>query len=303
MRLSRRGSVTEEKSLNAEEGLDLAIVMRLFWIGKWRILASVVLCTAVFVIFALISTPIYRASVVMVPASSNSAGLGGLSSALGQLGGLASLAGINLQSQEPATEEALAVLRSREFTERFIQSQKLMPVLFEDKWDSAKGDWNVSREKQPTFAAAYKKFDKRIRHINNDKKTGLVTLDIDWKDPKQAAAWANMLIDQLNSEMRKRAMEDSDASVGYLQKELAATALVDIRTAIARLLEARINQRMLASVSKEYAFKVIDRALPPDPKDQIKPQRVLLTVLGCLLGLFLGGVVVLMPAVRRTSSE
>jgi len=55
--------------------------------------------------------------------------MGYLSSALGNWG-IASLAGINVGSGDIEIEEALAVLRSRELTERFIANNNLMPILY-----------------------------------------------------------------------------------------------------------------------------------------------------------------------------
>ena len=295
----------EQVTTDRQDGVPLSfgVLISIWWARRLWVASITLLSVVGFFVVAQVTTPVYRSSLVMVPALSDSAGLGGLTSALGQLGGLASLAGINLGPQGSATEESLAVLRSRDFTERFIRSQGLMPLLYPDKWDSLNNKWRVDVIEQPTLAQAYKLFDKRIRHVNSDTKTGLVTLHIDWKDPDLAAAWANALVDQLNAEMRNRATANSDAALGYLQKELVATTLVDTRLAIMRLLEAQVNQRMLANVTQEYAFRIIDRALPSDPKDPIKPRKVLLIVLGAVFGFFLGCVVAVMPAVSIQRSD
>ncbi len=38
-------------------------------------------------------------------------------------------------------------------------------------------------------------------------------------------------------------------------------------------MEAQINQRMIANVTQEYALRVVDRALPADPKDVLRPEQ------------------------------
>jgi uncharacterized protein involved in exopolysaccharide biosynthesis len=63
-----------------------------------------------------------------------------------------------------------------------------------------------------------------------------------------------------------------------LEKELAATPLVETRLAIGRLWESQVNQRMVANVTKEYALRVVDRALPPDEEEPIRPRRLFLAV-------------------------
>src|SRR5580700_6383863 len=92
--------------------------------GRYWILAITVLSMAAFTAAAFLITPVYRAATVLVPASTDRSNLGNaLTSALGQLGGLASIAGVNVGTSDLATEEALAVLRSRQFTERFISEE------------------------------------------------------------------------------------------------------------------------------------------------------------------------------------
>jgi uncharacterized protein involved in exopolysaccharide biosynthesis len=233
-------------------------------------------------------TPIYRAATVLTPVNQDADGMGLLNSALGQLGGLAALAGIQLGGGNQQTEEALAVLRSRQFTEEFIREQNLMPELFYKKWDESRRAWRVDAKKVPTPAQAYKFFDRKVRRVSQDKKTGLITLQVEWRDPAKAAAWANLLVERLNAEMRARAIAKTNASVGYLQKELEGTVAVDTRAAINRLMEAQINQRMFANVTKEYALRVVDRALPPDLKDKVRPKRAMMLIGGLLAGLLLG---------------
>src|SRR6202008_3889304 len=99
----------------------------------------------------------------------------------------------------------------------------LMPKLFASKWDSVRGTWKVDAEHQPTPARAYRLFDLKIRTVTQDKKTGLVTLQIDWTDRQEAADWTNELVRLLNEERRDRAIANADASVSYLEKEAQTT--------------------------------------------------------------------------------
>lgn len=271
-----------------DDEVDLRALVARLWSGRWWIGGSVVICTLLAAFLAFATTPTYRSTTVLVPASSDRSGMSAsLSSALGQLGGLASIAGINVGSGNMETEEALAVLKSREFTEAFIRERRLMPVLFSGKWDAVSGGWKPEVS-PPTPAQAYKYFNNGIRSILQDKKTGLVTLHIDWKNREEAAAWANDLVQRLNAEMRARAIAKSDASVGYLEKELNTTSVVATREAINRLIEAQIKQRMVANVTQEYAFRVVDSAMVADSDDPIKPRKFMLLVAGPLVGFVLG---------------
>jgi uncharacterized protein involved in exopolysaccharide biosynthesis len=237
--------------------------------------------------------PVYVSQTVLAPAPLDTKGLsGGLGSSLGSLGGLAALAGLG-GANGGATEEALAVLRSREFTEQFIREKNLLPVLYPDLWDVKSRGWAVDVARQPSYARAFEYFDKKVREVESDKRTGLVTLKIEWHDPAVAASWANDMVSKLNTEMRARAMRDSNAAIGYLEKELAATSTVETRLAIGRLMEAQINHRMIASVTQEYSFRVMDRAMPADPRDKIRPKKSLLAALGLMFGAVIGAIIAL----------
>src|SRR5688572_7968341 len=256
------------------DDIDLREIVLTLWRRRWWLIASVALFTSLFAAVAFLMTPIYRASTVAIPAMNDRSGLGALGPALGQLGGLASLAGINIGNPGSQTEEALAVLRSREFTEDFIRDRDLMPLFFADRWDAEARTWKGDAEDAPTLAQAFKYFDGSVRRILQDKKTSLVTLSIEWRDPVVAAAWANDLIARLNAEMRVRAIASTNASMGYLEKELGSTTTIETREAINRLIEAQINQRMLANVTEQYALRVVDRALPPDARDVARPKKL-----------------------------
>jgi uncharacterized protein involved in exopolysaccharide biosynthesis len=285
--------VSAVDAMDRDGELDLRVVVARLWAGRKWIAASAALSAVVFVVVAFLITPVYRSAAVALPVSADEAGMGGLGSALGQLSGLASLAGIQLGGESSKLEEALAVLRSRQFTEKFIADEQLMPQLFPRKWDARAGKWTVAPNEAPTLADGYKKFNGKVRTVSHDKKTNLVTVAIEWPDPVAAARMSNEIIARLNAEMRARAIARTNAAVGYLQKELEATTAVDTRAAISRLMEAQINQRMYANVTQEYSLRVIDRALPSDPKDVAKPKKAMLLALGVTLGLVLGAIGVL----------
>jgi uncharacterized protein involved in exopolysaccharide biosynthesis len=278
---------------------DLAELVETLWVRRLWIAGSGMLVALLAAGAGFLMTPIYRASTVLVPADSDRSSLGGaLGSALGTLGGFASLADIGIGSTGAATEEALAVLRSRQFADEFIADKQLMQIIYASKWDSGAGQWIVPPGDRPTAAKTFQYFDRNIRSVTQDKKTGLVTLQIDWKDPQLAAAWANELVQRLNLEMKRRALSQADASIGYLEKELASTNVLETRSAINRLIETQINRRMVANVSEQFAFRVVDRAVPADFDDVVRPKKLVMILIGGCLGLLISSVVVLLTRSR-----
>ena len=118
--------------------------------------------------------------------------MGGAGSLSGQLGGLASiasLAGVNLDSAGSAEREAKAILESHRMDEEFIKQNNLVGVL-------------LAKSKEPTLWLAVKAFREGVLTIKEDKRTGLTTLAVDWKDPAVAAQWANGFVALANERNR-----------------------------------------------------------------------------------------------------
>lgn len=272
--------------------IDLGSAIRLLWRRRWWIVAAAVLGSLSALGLSLMMHPVYRASVVMVPVDDASAD-GALGAAAGQLGGLASLVGLNVGGRS-RTPEALAVLRSRQFLGTFFAEEQLLPILFSKHWDPGTNSWTVTGDRVPTPGDAYRFFAKNVLNVSEDKKTSLVTLSVNWRNPAQAADWANKLASRLNAEMRVRAQQQADASVGFLKKELDSTLDIGTREAINRLMEVEIKRRMLANTRQEYAFRVVDWASTPEPKDKVSPKKLLMLVMGFVLAVFLTIVGILM---------
>ncbi|HWX30687.1 MAG TPA: Wzz/FepE/Etk N-terminal domain-containing protein [Steroidobacteraceae bacterium] len=268
---------------NDAPALGLRELIALLMVRRRWVIGTVALFTVAFTAAAFLITPTYESAVVLVPANTERLSQN-MGNAVGQLGGIAALVGLDLNTRGSETNEALAILRSRQFTEAFITARQLMPELYERKWDAERKQWRGRPDSQPTLAKAYKYFDKQIRTVTQDRKTGLVTIMVTWRDRNEAADWANDLAQRLNEEVRTRAMRKADLAVGYLEHELQATTTVATRDAIGRLMEAEVKQRMLANVTQEYAFRVVDRAMPPDRDDRAGPHRVRMIVGGPVAG-------------------
>jgi uncharacterized protein involved in exopolysaccharide biosynthesis len=281
--------------------LDLLDLLR----ARWLLIAGFVLAVCVLAIgYVVFARPVYRSTVVLISTSSERNGLGGaLASTLGSLGGLGTLAGLNI-GNDSSVEEALAVLRSRRFGESFINDFNLMPRFFAPDWDEQRKVWTTRADRQPTPAQAFIYFDRRVRSVNHDKRTGLTSLHIDWYDPDEAATWANEIAKRLNTEMRQRAIKNATASIAFLQGPLPEADNLESRAAVSRLLEAQIKQRMLATVTEDYAFRIVDGAMPADRTRPLRPPR--LTILGAapFIGLVLGVLAALaLNFLRRTPAR
>lgn len=262
---------------------------------KWIVGAGVALGLFLGSAYALFATPVYRATLVLVPAPGDH-GLGNVNAMPSQLGGLAALAGVGGEAKEPITDEALAVLRSREFVQPFLEKHHLLQKIFWRQWDEKGERWTVAAGKEPSLARGYKYFVEKMLFTAKDRKTGLVTVSIEWRDPKESAQWANEIVESLNAEMRSRAATTAEARIRYLQTERDTTQLASVRDAIGRLIDTEMKQSVVAAVTPEFAFRPVDVARPPDVADVIRPNRPLVIMGGALAGFILGSGLVLARA-------
>ena len=201
-----------------------------------------------------------------------------------QFGGLAALGGISLSSNDRKAEY-LAMLQSQRLYGQFISENNLMPILNMDAWDEARGDWKVADpDKRPSIWATIQFFKSKVVRVKTDRN-GLTTLTISWSDADVAAGWANGLVEMANERARAKTIEEAERNVAYLNGQLAKTSVVAVQNSISTLLENQIKRVMLAQGTDQYAFRIIDPALPPERATF--PKRILLAILGSISGLIL----------------
>jgi uncharacterized protein involved in exopolysaccharide biosynthesis len=267
----------------ADESLSFVELVRLVWARKFLVVGVAFLGGVVGAGWSYLITPMYQATVVASPVSGENGGGGMLGELAGQFGGLGGLVGPGLFNARER-EESVQFLRSRYIIERFVEMNNLMPVLFEKRWDPAAKGWKNDGKPPPTMGQAYKLFSERVRFVNDDRRSGLVTLSIQWHDRPMCERWANGLVALANAELRTRAIDEANRNIAYLNTELVRTQEVDRQQTIYRIVESQIRTVMLAKGRVEYAFKVIDPAVVPDPGDRIRPKRSAMAAMGLVLG-------------------
>ena len=279
----------------SDDKISLREIWRILWRGKRTVIAATTIFALGSIAYALLATEIYRAEVLLAPAAEQSTPMIG-----GQLGGLAALAGLSVGEGNDVV--SLAVLQSREFARDFIEQLDLMPIFFEEEWDAEKNRW---REDDPTKAPdvrdGVKFFHKEIFEVSEERRTGLVTVAIEWTDPDVAAEWASILVHRLNDRLRERALQEAQTNVAYLRSEMAKATLVTLQESIGRLLEAELPKLMLAKGNEEFAFKIVDPAVPP--RERVRPKRALTAIIGTILGGLLGIFIVLVGHSGRAGTD
>jgi LPS O-antigen subunit length determinant protein (WzzB/FepE family) len=90
------------------------------------------------------------------------------------------------------------------------------------------------------------------------------------------------MVAALNGHLQQRAIAEAERNRRFLEAQIAATNVVEIREVLYRLLETQIRTIVLAQGRPEYAFKVVGPALVPEKK--AKPLRSVICIAITLLG-------------------
>ena len=293
----------------AEDEIDLRELFAVIWRGKWLIIA----CTAVFaigaVIFAINQPNIYRANALLAASNQESNKLSGMAS---QFGGLASLAGINLNAGGGTDQTTLAieVLKSRQFFKEFLDKYQIKADLMAAKeWNPITGElsydpeiydaqaklWvrevKAPKQPEPSMQESHEVFTKEVLSVATDKETGLITIAAEHISPQVAQQWVSWLIKDINQVMQQRTQQETLANINYLKEQLEKTSVAQMQTVFYQLIEEQTKTLMLAEANDDFVFKIVDPAVVAEQK--VKPKRALICVLGTLLGGMLGVMIVL----------
>ncbi|MEO0368880.1 MAG: Wzz/FepE/Etk N-terminal domain-containing protein [Pseudomonadota bacterium] len=276
-----------------------------------------ILCIAVAfsflgIILAISIQPTYRSTIVALPVGANSGPLAGVSSTLG---GAAALAGVDL-SGPTTTTEFVAILKSKQMIDRFVKEHGALPVLFPKNWDentqawkkfkpsglggllfgisrwiaSFSGDegWSSPENLRPKADDIYQVFGK-IRTIEEDKKTGIISLSFTLPRPELAANWSNSFLAMVNEEIRRRAVFEAETSLNYLSEKVIEVNVQSVKRSVFNAIETQLKNAMLANARKEFAFQILDPAKTPARRTH--PNRALIVIGFGFIGIVFGIIV------------
>ena len=298
-----------------DDEIDLRELFMVLWAGKIKIVAITAVFAVASVIYALSVPNQYKATALLAPAQSSG---GGLSGALGQLGGLASLAGVSIGVGESSEAQiAQEIMKSWNFIEAFIADNDLAVELFaaegwrkgsnelkinDDVYDSQNKQWLLENESgvvgPPSSWNLFKTFSERLA-VSEDKKSGLVSVSIEYYSPQIAKQWLDMYVSAVNAHMQQRQVDKVTNNINYLQAQIEKTSIAEMREVFYTIIEEQTKNKMVAEASPEYAFVAVSPSMVPEETSQ--PKRALICILGTLLGGMLSVLLVLAMHYTRKS--
>ena len=264
---------------------------------------GVLLAAALSVLIALNIPNKYRSEALLTPRTSGGAAGGLVGQMASQVGGLASLAGIELGGlgEKGIVTTALEILQSRYFFEKYLYDEILIEMMAVESWDEATGrlildpslyeeaknTWvreaaDARLKAKPSVQEAYIHFASEYLNVSQDRNTAFITVSITHLSPIVAKKWVERMVNGINEEVRARDLEEAQKSVEFLRQQRKETNIVSLSEVFAELIEQQTKTMMLANASKEYVFQVIEPPVAPEFKSE--PQRAIICILGTFFG-------------------
>ena len=303
-----------QRPYDPEDEVDLRELFLAIWRGKWFIMALTLVFAIGGVAYALYLPDVYTAQAKVAPEDGQGGGQMG-----GQLGNLASLAGVNVGSEGSSkTIIAKEILQSRAFLTDFIHRRNLaVPLAATEGWNAKKQEWRINTEvynpqedswktneegqsAEPTEWQLYKALSGKLS-VSQDEETGILTLSVSSQSPQAAQQWAEWLLADINEHMREKDVREARNRIDYLRQKLQETSITGMQQVFYQLIESETRTVMLANANDEYVFETIDPAVAPESPSE--PKRRLIAIVATLTGGILGVLIVFVREFLKPKSS
>jgi len=275
-----------------------------FIASTWAYRKMILSITGIFslsaIIYALYLPNIFSSEALLTTVDDSDAG-GGIRDLASRYSGLASAAGVSLPSSEESKADLIiATIQSRSFFRHLLTFDFVLPGLmaaehFDLKTRSLHYDRNLydSEKKMwvnapPSYLEAYKIYSDLLE-IDQDNRSGFIFLIFNHISPEFSYKFNNLIVNELNNQIRTRHLNESTIALDYLKSELSATSQMEVQQSISQLIEAQLKVQMLANIRNDYMIRAIDPAFLPEEKSAPRKTRIVIlgTIIGLILGIFL----------------
>ena len=147
--------------------------------------------------------------------------------------------------------------------------------MYDDEiYDLASNKWlrevDPPRKAQPSDQEAHKVFIELLS-VSEEKQTALISVSIEHLSPDIAKQWVELMVSRVSEDLRSKDIREAEESIKFLEAQREKTSLVSLDEVFAQLIEEQTKTIMLANVSKDYVFDVIDPPVAPELKSKPSP--------------------------------
>jgi uncharacterized protein involved in exopolysaccharide biosynthesis len=260
------------------EMIDLSEIFSILWKRKYYIMAFVILCSLLSVIYALNKDNIYESAAVLKPTDNSKTDM------LSNLSGLSSLVGISGlgSSGEVSIFAEMSVLsKNKEFLGGFIKRNKLTDALLPKPEMKDSKDFKEHKD----FILA-NILSKNIM-ISEDTKTKFITFAYRDKDPAFAQRVVKALLNDISDVLKTNQLENIDQKIENYKDEMDGIADITLKNKLSEYVATLIQSRVMANADEYYGFTLVIEPAVPDKLDKVGPKRALICMASFIGSLFL----------------
>ncbi|HIM95798.1 MAG TPA: lipopolysaccharide biosynthesis protein [Gammaproteobacteria bacterium] len=306
---------TVNQNVSSQKPFDLIELWLVLWNKKWLIIFLSIVFSAAILAYSLTLPNMYKSTVLLAPQKQQESGA---LASLGQLGSLASVAGINLGGAGDDTAVYLEIIKSKDFLYKFIEQNNVKVNLFAVKeWNRdsqqlvidpalySDGKWKVDEETkeslEPSMFETYERLLKKLS-VQQDKVNGLVKISFEHIDPRISKQYVEKIVALINKSVREREIAEKKESIKYLNEQLSKTNVAEMQNVFYTIVEEQTKAMLLAEVRKDFAFKIIESPIIEERKSS--PNRAVICILGAIFsGFFVCVSILLLHFVRINNRQ
>ncbi len=301
-------SLADEDPQNPNDEIDLRELFISLWRGKYLIIVCLFVSIVLASFYLRSAERKYSVSYVMMPVASESSRPN-----FGQLGGLASLAGVSLPSSSSSDFTTFKfLLKSEVIADRLLSDETLIREIFASEWDNNSGTYKKppdgtlspykrsiktlltgqsSTEYAPPNSQRIASWLKGAFSLSEDHDTGFLTISSETAIPELMVSVIKRTTEETDRLLKQRYVTSAEQTVRFYQDKLQKARSQEHREALAKLIAQEDQKLMLASRGSEFVAEAVTE--PTVSLFPTSPKNSLVLALSVVLGGFFGAAFVL----------
>ena len=291
-----------QENQNYDDEIDLRELFSVLWRGKYFVIIFTIISLAAGSMYLRNTSSKYSVSILLAPVQEEQS-----TPNFGNLGGLASLAGISLPSGNASDFTKYEImLKTQEISTLVFKEQNLIQALFWNEWDENQQIFRAPKQNRITPIKNYVKklltgqppkeytepnpakltefIDKKIR-INLDKKTQYLNLSVETSNPELLTELLVSMINNTDELFKKKFIKQANDAVQFYQIKISKARSQEHREILATLIAKEERKLLLATREGPFVAEILTG--PNTSLYPTSPKASLILALSILLGGFL----------------
>lgn len=253
-------------------------ILKVVWKRKLYISLFVFIVTLATVIIVLEMDNIYTSAALLKPSQNGTKD----SSVLASIGGIASLAGVNIGSTgNVKTSDVLSSIMSdkaflADVAKKHHFESKLLPDYEKEKNEpEVKDNLDYLLSKSILSGLVF----------GENVKTSVVTLAFYSKDRVFADEFVKTIMRELSDRYMKMDITGIDKQIKYYNSEIDRTSDITLKNSLADVVSGLIQKKVVARSSEYYGFDVIVQPSVASSRDKVRPKRTVIVLISFITSL------------------